>query len=46
MITAGISIFRLYNRRLLMKECESTQVDISKFLESLPFSLTEGRRVQ
>ncbi|MBF1358685.1 MAG: ATP-dependent DNA helicase RecG, partial [Mogibacterium diversum] len=37
----------LYNRRLLDEECENSkiaQVDISKFLESLPFSLTEGQQ--
>ena len=37
----------LYNRRLLDEECENSkiaQADISKFLESLPFSLTEGQQ--
>lgn len=37
----------LYNRRLLDEECKNSkiaQVDISKFLELLPFSLTEGQQ--
>ena len=37
----------LYNRRFLDEECENSMiapVDISKFLDSLPFRLTEGQQ--